>query len=144
MVQIHPEIYKYRTVNRFLILPSAHDSNLPPCFCSREASPLDCRASRLLNPNNRSLHHQVVRTSFAVGVRQPAGTIHQYLAKFQNIPKRGGTNESSSIEAEILCKCMSFGGIARLFVRKRRGANSCANQARIMAAVGPKSSAHVV
>jgi hypothetical protein len=42
----------------------------------------------LLNPNNRSLHHQVVRTSFAVGVRQPAGTIHQYLANFQNIPKR--------------------------------------------------------
>jgi hypothetical protein len=34
---------------------------------------------------------QAVRTSFAVGVRQPAGTIHQYLAKFQNIPKQGGT-----------------------------------------------------
>jgi hypothetical protein len=35
--------------------------------------------------------NQTVRTSFVAGARQPAGTIHQYLAQVAKHSTRGGT-----------------------------------------------------
>src|SRR6476646_11433657 len=108
---------------------------LAPGCCTKQAVE---RLEHLENPcttESCALH-------FAVGVRQPAGTIHQYLAKLQIFQNKVVQNEFSSIEAESSCKCMSSGGIARLPVRECRGATCCPNQARIMAAMGPHSAAH--
>jgi hypothetical protein len=46
---------------------------------------LNIRKTRKLHNSNRA------RFKLAAGVRQPAGIIHQYLAKLQNISKQGGT-----------------------------------------------------
>src|SRR5262245_9624882 len=87
MVQICHEIYEYRTVNSFLILSICSRSNLRACFYSRAARTQGCCASRLLNPNNRSLHHRIVRTLFAVGVRhllEPFTSTWPSFKTFQN------------------------------------------------------------
>src|SRR6476646_8925922 len=110
---------------------------LAPGCCTKQAVE---RLEHLENPcttESCALH-------FAVGVRQPAGTIHQYLAKLQIFQNKVVQNEFSSIEAESSCKYMSSGGIARFPVCERRSAACCSKQAPRLGAMGPQFSAHAV
>src|SRR6476469_1515585 len=109
---------------------------LAPGCCTKQA------AERL--EHLKTLHHLSRAHFISSGCKQPAGTIHQYLAKLQIFQNKVVQNEFSSIEAESSCKCMSSGGIARLPVRECRGATCCPNKARIMAAMGPQRAAHAV
>jgi hypothetical protein len=73
-------IYEFRTDYLLLIFQLLWIVISVPAFSSPDEVRLIFATMLALKHPNQKPQTQTVRTSFVAGVRQPAGTIHQYLA----------------------------------------------------------------